>query len=345
MLDSSSLFESTLEQLKEKLPGFKDFRYKQLHHWFHDKGVTDPKLMTNLPKDLLEAMEKVSIAPEVTVDRVLVSEDGTKKLLFKLGDDYAEGVLLNYRYGTSMCMSTQIGCAMGCVFCASTKGGFIRNITRFEMERMLQLANEYSNSKINHIVFMGSGEPLMNLDEVLGFLHYLKDNESFGMSLRNITLSTCGIPEKIRELSKSGFPITLALSLHSPFDMSRREIMPIARKYSISEVLKATDEYIQSGNRRVTIEMALIQGKNDSEENARELSRLIKEKLYHVNLIPINPVEEVNFSVPSTDAISNFRKILEGNQIHVTIRRELGSDIAASCGQLRNRALKEQNKD
>lgn len=332
-----SLSQEELSQFK--LPG-QAFRRKQLYHWFHEKQVLDYDEMTNLPKDLIEFLKSEHPLPEVKVVQEIMAEDGTKKLLFALGqDDYAEAVIMEYRYGSSLCLSTQIGCRMGCTFCASTIHGLVRNITAEEMIMMLYLSNHYSKSRISRMVLMGSGEPLENLDEVLVFLHQIVSQEGYNMSARHISLSTCGLPEGIRRLAQAELPITLALSLHAPNDALRRQIMPIAKAFTIREVLAACDDYIANTGRRVTIEYALIENFNDQAEQARELAQLIRGKLYHVNLIPVNPIKEREFTAPDRERLKEFKNLLEADRIHVTIRRELGSEIAASCGQLRNQAI------
>lgn len=204
---------------------------------------------------------------------------------------------------------------------------------------MVYLANEFSKSRISRVVLMGSGEPLENYDQVMRFIHQIVSDDGYNLSARHISLSTCGLPEGIKKLAREDLPITLALSLHAPNDTLRRKIMPIAKAFTIQQVMAACDDYITQTNRRVTIEYALIEGFNDSPDMAKQLSQLIKGKLYHVNLIPVNPIKERDYSAPSTERLTNFKNLLEADRIHVTIRRELGSSIAASCGQLRNQAV------
>ena len=325
------------------LPG-EGFRKRQIYHWLHEKLVLDYAAMTNLPKKLVAYLEEQEPLPNVRVVQKLTSKDGTVKLLFALGDDFAEAVVMEYHYGSSVCLSTQIGCRMGCKFCASTLNGWSRNITASEMLMMLYLANRYSTQRISRIVLMGSGEPLENLDEVLRFLHQAMKPDGYNLSGRHISLSTCGIPEGILRLAEEKLPITLALSLHAPNDDLRRQIMPIANRYPIREIMTACDTYIERTSRRVTIEYAMIAGFNDSAAQADELAELIRGKLYHVNLIPVNPIAERDYQAPERDSLTNFQKRLEAHRIHVTIRRELGSDIVASCGQLRNQAIEQNNK-
>lgn len=324
--------------LQADLPG-QPFRRKQLYQWFHKNRVLDYSKMTNLPQDLIEYLQNHHPLPQVKLVQQQVAEDGTKKLLFALEDDYAEAVIMEYHYGSSLCLSTQIGCRMGCTFCASTLHGLVRNITASEMLMMFYLANNYSKNRISRLVLMGSGEPLENFDQVMVFLHQIVAEDGYNLSGRHISLSTCGLPDGIRRLAQQELPITLALSLHAPNDNLRRQIMPIAQAFPLNEVLAACDDYIAQTGRRVTIEYAMIEGFNDTPEHARQLIDLIKGKLYHVNLIPVNPIKERSFSAPERKKLVDFQNLLEAGQIRVTIRRELGSEIAASCGQLRNQAI------
>lgn len=337
------LDRSLKDWLNLDLPG-EGFRKRQIYHWLHEKLVLDYAAMTNLPKNLVAYLEEHEPLPNVRVVQQLTSQDGTVKLLFALGDDFAEAVVMEYHYGSSVCLSTQIGCRMGCKFCASTINGWSRNITASEMLMMLYLANRYSKQRISRIVLMGSGEPMENLDEVLRFLHQAMTPDGYNLSGRHISLSTCGIPEGILRLAEEKLPITLALSLHAPNDALRHQIMPIANRYPIREILAACDAYIERTSRRVTIEYAMIAGFNDGAAQADELAELIRGKLYHVNLIPVNPIAERDYQAPKRDSLTNFQKRLEAHRIHVTIRRELGSDIVASCGQLRNQAIEQNNK-
>lgn len=318
--------------------GEKPFRAKQLFQWLHEKGVGEFDEMTNLPASLRERLKSEwTVNPLTVVKRSVSEQDGTEKLLFALADgELIETVIMRYRYGISLCLSTQVGCRMGCAFCASTIGGLKRNLTAGEMLSQVYECNRITGEKANHIVLMGSGEPLENYEEVVGFLRMVNDESGYHLSLRNITLSTCGLVEAIGRLAGEQLPITLAISLHGATDEVRERLMPINRRYPIERVLAAVDDYIERTHRRVTFEYALIAGLNDTEEQARQLGRLLKGKLVHVNLIPINAVEENDFLPSSEEQISTFKSILEKSGINVTIRRELGSDINAACGQLRN---------
>lgn len=329
--------------LKQPMP-VPDFRKKQLYHWWHEKQILEYAQMHNLPDSFIEYLETEHPMPKLSVVNQQASQDGTKKLLFALGDDLVEAVIMEYHYGSSICLSTQIGCRMGCHFCASTLHGLVRNITAEEMLMMFYMAGKYAKQRLSRVVLMGSGEPLENLDQVLSFIHQVSAADGYDLSLRHIALSTCGLPQGIRALAKEALPITLALSLHAPNDELRQQIMPIAKKYSISQVMQACDEYIAVTSRRITIEYALIQDFNDTIEQAEQLSQLIKGKLYHVNLIPINPIAERAYRAPAGERLQEFKKRLEAHGIHVTIRRELGSDIVAACGQLRNQTIEQQKK-
>ncbi|HQK54535.1 MAG TPA: 23S rRNA (adenine(2503)-C(2))-methyltransferase RlmN, partial [Sedimentibacter sp.] len=267
--------------------------------------------------------------------------DETKKYVIKLDDsNIIESVYLKYKFGNTACISSQVGCKMGCHFCASTKKGFIRNLTAAEMLKQIYLIQNDINEKISNVVIMGSGEPLENFDNIVRFLNIINDERGQNISMRKITLSTSGIVPNIYKLADENIPITLAISLHASTQEKREQIMPIARKYKLPEILKACDYYVKTTGRRLTFEYIMIKGFNDSREDAENLSRLLKNKLANVNLIPCNYVKEANIE-PSEDLdIMKFKKILTDNGINATVRRELGSDINAACGQLRNDLLK-----
>lgn len=330
------------ELLESDLP-YPSFRKKQLYHWIHKKSTVDADQMKNLPLKMREDLKARRLFPALEVVREQVSDDGTRKLLFSLNGDYAEAVLMQYRHGVSLCLSSQIGCKMGCSFCASTIKGFVRNITASEMIMMLYSANRYTQKPVNHVVFMGSGEPMENLDHIETFLRIITSPEGYNLSARHISLSTCGIPEGIHRLSRMGYPVTLALSLHAANNALRSELMPVNRRFDLEAVLRAAEHYQMFTHRRVTLEYALIEQVNDTPKHAEELAMLIRGKGFHLNLIPVNPIQEKDFNAPAKQRVINFQKTLEAKGIHVTIRRELGSDIAASCGQLRNEAI-ENNK-
>lgn len=325
--------ESIVLSLSEKR-----FRAKQVYQWIHQKGIQSFDDMKNIPNELKSKLGESYVVNDLEIEKISKSShDGTQKILFKLFDgELIETVVMRYKYGNSLCISTQVGCRMGCEFCASTIGGLVRNLTAGEMLSQVYECNRDLDERINHIVLMGSGEPLENYDEVVRFLRMINDEKGYNLSLRNITISTCGLVPKIKEFASENLPVTLAISLHGATDEVREKLMPINRKYKIAEIMDAVDEYLDRTHRRVTFEYALIKDINDMSHQAEVLSRILKGKLVHVNLIPINSVEENNFFPSSESQIYKFKSILEKSGINVTIRRELGSDINAACGQLRN---------
>lgn len=317
------------------------FRAKQIFSWIY-KGIFSFDEMKNLPKNLKEKLNsnfKVYI-PEV-VDVYSSNLDGTKKMLLKLEDgNLIESVIMKYKHGNTICVSTQVGCRMGCKFCASTIEGRVRNLTSGEILGQVLRAGEVEGERISNIVLMGSGEPLDNYDNVVKFLREVNAEYGLNIGQRHITLSTCGLVPKIRDLSNEGLNVTLAISLHAFSDEKRREIMPIANKYSISEILEECRNYIEKTNRRVTFEYSLVKDINDSKEDAKALSKLLKGILCHVNLIPVNEIKENSFKRSSEKTIEEFAQILKSAGIEATVRREMGSDINAACGQLRRSYMK-----
>jgi 23S rRNA (adenine2503-C2)-methyltransferase len=298
--------------------------------------------MTNLSQKTKAALKNEYEFTKAIIELKLESKlDETKKYVIKLDDsNIIESVYLKYKFGNTACISSQVGCKMGCHFCASTKKGFIRNLTAAEMLKQIYLIQNDINEKISNVVIMGSGEPLENFDNIVRFLNIINDERGQNISMRKITLSTSGIVPNIYKLADENIPITLAISLHASTQEKREQIMPIARKYKLPEILKACDYYVKTTGRRLTFEYIMIKGFNDSREDAENLSRLLKNKLANVNLIPCNYVKEANIE-PSEDLdIMKFKKILTDNGINATVRRELGSDINAACGQLRNDLLK-----
>jgi 23S rRNA (adenine2503-C2)-methyltransferase len=298
--------------------------------------------MTNLSQKTKAALKNEYEFTKAIIELKLESKlDETKKYVIKLDDsNIIESVYLKYKFGNTACISSQVGCKMGCHFCASTKKGFIRNLTAAEMLKQIYLIQNDINEKISNVVIMGSGEPLENFDNIVRFLNIINDERGQNISMRKITLSTSGIVPNIYKLADENIPITLAISLHASTQEKREQIMPIARKYKLPEILKACDYYVKTTGRRLTFEYIMIKGFNDSREDAENLSRLLKNKLANVNLIPCNYVKEANIA-PSEDLdIIKFKKILTDNGINATVRRELGSDINAACGQLRNDLLK-----
>ena len=328
----------TIEELKELMTqiGDKPFRAKQIYSWLHEHLVTSYEEMTNLPKSLKEKLKEYPIVALEPVDVQISKLDGTRKYLFRLSDgNVIESVLMKYKHGNSVCISSQVGCRMGCRFCASTIGGLTRNLLPSEMLDQIYRIQSLTGERVSNVVVMGTGEPLDNYENLLRFIHILTEEGGIHISQRNLTVSTCGLVPKIKELAEEKLQMTLALSLHAPNDEKRQELMPIAKKYTMEEVLNACREYFSKTGRRLTFEYSLVAGVNDSEEDARELSGKIKGINCHVNLIPVNPIKERSFQKSTREAVENFKIKLEKYGINVTIRREMGSDIDGACGQLR----------
>lgn len=323
--------------------GEKGFRGKQLYQWMHEKLSPSIDDMTNLPAGFREKLKEECIYTLLRQKDVQVSKDGTKKYLFLLQDGNAvESVLMRYKFGNSLCISSQAGCRMGCRFCASTLEGLVRNLTPSEMlEQVYQITRD-TGERVSHVVVMGTGEPLDNFDNLLRFIELLTGEGGQNLSQRNVTVSTCGLVPKIRELAEKKLQITLALSLHAPNQEKRRELMPVANKYELSSVIDACKTYVELTGRRITFEYSLVAGANDSPENAKELADLIKGINCHVNLIPVNPIKERNYKRPKGEAVQGFKNKLEKYGINVTIRREMGQDIDGACGQLRKKYMERQ---
>ena len=329
-----------------KAQGYPAFRGRQIFRWIHQGA--DFGEMTNLPKEMREKLEETAVAQTVRIRLTRKSPlDGTVKLLYELRDgNCVEGVLMRYKYGISLCISTQVGCRMGCRFCASTLEGRIRNLSAGEMLGEILCANrslEEEKVRVSHVVLMGSGEPLDNYDEVIRFLRLLKEEDGIQLSLRNVSLSTCGIVPKMYDLAEEGLPVTLCVSLHAPTDEIRRETMPIAYTWSIGEILEACRNYIRKTGRRVIFEYALSDGLNAEEEHAEQLARLLRGMQCHVNLIPLNAVEERDLEGIAEEKVRRFLKVLENHHISATRRREMGDDIEGACGQLRRKVITELN--
>ena len=335
-----NLLDYTLDELQNWMKENNEsaFRAKQVFSWIYKK-VYNFNDMNNIPKSLKEKLENSFIIDMPKIEHVYESAvDGTKKILLALKDgNLIECVLMKYKHGNSICVSTQVGCRMGCRFCASTLEGLIRNLEPWEIIDQILKIQEDIGKRVSNLVLMGSGEPLDNFENTKKFLRIVNDKNGLNIGYRHITLSTCGIAPKMRELADLEIPINLALSLHSPYDEKRKEIMPIANAYPIKDILDACKYYIKKTNRRVTIEYSLIKGVNDSEKEAQELIRLLKGMLCHVNLIPVNNVEERDFKRPNKSHIYRFRDILEKNNIPATVRISMGSDIGGACGQLRRK--------
>lgn len=317
--------------------GEKSFRQKQIYEWLHVKLVNNFDDMTNIPQNLKDKLsERFKLTSLEVVEQRTSKTDETSKFLFKLEDSRViESVLMKYKYGNSVCISSQVGCRMGCKFCASTIGGLERNLTASEMLDQIYKIQKISGERVSNVVVMGTGEPFDNFENLLKFIQILTDEHGLNISQRNITVSTCGLVDKIIQLADENLQITLAISLHAPNDSIRRELMPIANKYDIKTIIDACKLYYKKTSRRLTFEYSLVEGVNDSEENAKELAALVKGMNCHINLIPVNPIKEREFKQTKGRFIQNFKNILEKYKINVTIRREIGTDIDAACGQLR----------
>ena len=335
MTDIKSMNKEELKDLMVQV-GEKPFRAKQIYSWLHEHLVTSYEEMGNIPGKLKEKLKEYPITALEMVDEQISAIDGTRKYLFRLSDgNVIESVLMRYKHGNSVCISSQVGCKMGCRFCASTIGGWTRNLLPSEMLDQIYRIQSITGERVSNVVVMGTGEPMDNYDNIVRFVHLLSEEGGLNISQRNITVSTCGIVPKIYELAKEKLQITLALSLHAPNDEKRRELMPIANRYSMDEVLDACRNYFQETGRRITFEYILVAGVNDSDEDAKELSSRIHDINCHVNLIPVNPIKERSYRRSTHQAVENFKIKLEKCGINVTIRREMGSDIDGACGQLR----------
>lgn len=334
-LDIKSMTLEEIKALTAKL-GEKPFRAKQIYSWLHERLATSWEEMTDLPKAFREKLAQFPITALEPVEVKISAIDGTRKYLFRLMDgNVVESVLMKYKHGNSVCISSQVGCRMGCRFCASTIGGLTRGLLPSEMLDQIYRIQVLSGERVSHVVVMGTGEPLDNYDNLLRFIHLLTEEGGLHISQRNLTVSTCGIVPNMYRLAEEGLQITLALSLHAPDDEKRQELMPIARKYTMDEVLQACRDYFEKTGRRITFEYSLVAGVNDSEEDARKLSARLHGINCHVNLIPVNPIKERSYQRSKRQAVENFKIKLEKNGINVTIRREMGSDIDGACGQLR----------
>lgn len=336
-MDIKSMYINEIEDWM-KAHGQPGFRAKQVYQWMHEKFVGSTEEMTNLPKALREQMDQDGFVTIQEETRLESEKDGTIKFLFKLQDgQMIETVFMRYSYGNSICISSQAGCRMGCKFCASTIGGLVRNLTASEMLEQVYSAMRITGERISNIVVMGTGEPLDNYDNLVRFVRIISDEKGYNISQRNITVSSCGIVPRIYDLADENLTITFALSLHAPTDEERKELMPVAYTYTLKETIDACKAYFEKTGRRVTFEYSLVKGKNDSVEQAQKLAKLLKGMNCHVNLIPVNPIEERDFDRSDNDSISKFKLVLEKNSINGTIRRSVGSDIDAACGQLRRK--------
>ena len=325
--------------------GEKKFRARQLYQWMHEKHVSSLDAMGNLPGSLKQKIRKTcvfTVLEQVTCQ--VSAQDGTRKYLFGLADgNMVESVLMRYHHGNSVCISTQAGCRMGCRFCASTLDGLVRNLTPAEMLEQIYRISDDTGERVSNVVLMGTGEPLDNYENVLTFLRMLTDEDGLHISQRNVTVSTCGIVPGIYKLAEEKLQITLAVSLHASSQEKRKKLMPVANAYGIHELIRACRYYFEKTGRRITFEYSLVAGVNDQAQDAEELAALIGGLPCHVNLIPVNPVKERDFTQPTAKAVQDFQKRLEKYRINVTIRREMGRDIDGACGQLRKRFAERQD--
>ncbi len=333
----------TLPELVAELTSMeeKPFRARQMYEWMHVKLARGFDEMTNLSKALREECGNRFTYTALQAVRVQESKiDGTKKFLFELSDgQLVESVWMRYRHGNSVCISSQVGCRMGCAFCASGIEGLERNLTPGEMLDQIYAITRLTGERVSNVVVMGTGEPLDNYNNLLTFIRMLTDEDGLHISQRNVTVSTCGLVPQMKLLAREKLQITLALSLHATTDEKRESLMPVAKRYKIEELMEACAYYFQETGRRITLEYSLVRGVNDSERDAERLCRLAKPLHCHINLIPVNPVRERDFARPDADRIRAFQNILEKNRINGSIRRELGRDIDGACGQLRRRHM------
>ena len=336
----SMTFEELLSAFKDK--GIQKFRAKQVYEWLHRHLAQSYDEMTNLPKSLREQLESEFPLINCKIVRKQVSKkDSTVKYLFSMHDgDFIESVVMKYKYGYTICVSWQVGCKMGCAFCASTIGGFKRSLNAGEILAQLYAAQKDLGERISHIVLMGMGDPLDNFDNVMRFIALATNENGLNISMRNISLSTCGLVPKMEELLKRKLQLTLSVSLHAPSDELRSKIMPVNKTYPVDELLAMCRRYTQETSRRISFEYSMLSGVNDTDECARLLASKLKGMLCHVNLIPVNEVAESPFKPSSPERVERFVSILNKNGINATVRRKLGSDIDASCGQLRLKEIK-----
>lgn len=334
-VDIRSMFIEELEALIKEW-GQPKFRAAQIFKWLHE-GVTDFEDMTNIPKELRETLKQKAYIADVKIVKRLESKiDGTVKYVYELTDgEYIESVLMKYEHGYTVCISTQVGCRMGCSFCASGLNGLCRNLTASEMLSQIMAAQRDNGIRVSNVVMMGMGEPLDNFENSVRFLKLVSCDKGMNIGLRHISLSTSGVVTGIERLKEYNLPITLSISLHAPNDKIRSSMMPVNKKWNVDALLNACKNYQKVTTRRISFEYALIEGVNDSEECAKELAQKLKGIMCHINLIPANPVKENSFKKPDKNKILNFQKKLKALGLNATVRRTLGSDIDASCGQLR----------
>ncbi len=347
--EKACLGDLTLTELETVLSDYPRFRAEQVYQAVQANKSYDE--MTNVPKVIKETLEKEFYAKGAVIKEAFTGKDGTEKYLYLLNDgNIIEGVFMPHNYGNTLCISTQVGCRMGCAFCASTLNGLVRNLTAGEMLGQVIAANARhggtrKSRAITNVVMMGSGEPLDNYDNVIKFFSGISDPKGLGISLRNISLSTCGLPEKIRELADSGYTVTLTISLHAPNDEERKKIMPVAKKWSIDEVLDAAKYYFDKTGRRIIFEYSLIAGENSSKTDAVKLANLLAKLNCHVNLINLNYVKERGLKGADKDTVKSFMETLTAKGISNTLRRSMGNDVMGACGQLRNSYINKEIKE
>lgn len=343
MIEKVDVKSLNLKELEEFLLslGEKKFRAKQIYEWMHIHHVTSFDEMTNLSKNLRETLKEKADLVVLKEELVQISKiDGTRKYLFALEDgNMIESVLMKYKHGNSVCVSSQVGCRMGCRFCASTLDGLVRNLTPSEILEQIYRIQESIGERISNVVVMGSGEPMDNYDNIVKFIELLTDEHGLHISQRNLTVSTCGLVPRMKQLADLKLQITLALSLHASSQEKRKELMPVANSYELSEVLDACRYYFDKTGRRITFEYSLVGGVNDTDEDAERLAKLVSGMNCHINLIPVNPIKERDYVQSDHEEILKFKNKLEKNGINVTIRREMGRDIDGACGQLRKKFL------
>ena len=338
-MEKQDIKSMTQEELRAFLVslGEKPFRTAQIYQWMHEKLASSFDDMTNLSKVLRQKLQDACEYVSLEKVRVQISQiDGTRKYLFRLADgNVIESVLMRYKHGNSVCISSQVGCRMGCRFCASTLDGLVRGLRPSEMLDQIYAIERITGERVSNIVVMGTGEPLDNYDNLIRFIRIINDEQGKNISQRNITVSSCGLVPQIKRLADEGLSITFALSLHSPTDEDRRKLLPIANKYSIAELMDVCRYYFEKTGRRLTFEYSLVKGVNDNLEEAKALTELIKDQHGHVNLIPVNPIKERDYVQSDRKAIEQFKNYLEKHGINATVRREMGRDIGGACGQLR----------
>ncbi len=344
-MEKKCLSSLTLAQLGDLLKemGQPGFRAKQIFHWIHQKLVTEFSQMTDQPKKLLAQLEENWYIAAPVIERRQQAKDGTVKYLLRMADgNCIETVVMRYNYGNTVCVSTQVGCRMGCRFCASTQAGRVRNLEAGEIVSEIYTAQRDIGERISHIVLMGIGEPLDNYDNVMDFLHIISSPDGVNIGMRNISLSTCGLVPAIGRLAEENLQITLSVSLHAPFNDIRSSMMPVNNAYPLEKLMPAVRDYQKTTGRRVSFEYSMVRGVNDTDACARKLANLIRGMGAHVNLIPINPVDGSPYSASDAENVRRFQKLLTDLGVNATVRRRLGSEISAACGQLRREEMQEK---